>query len=124
MDMAMPVPDLLTRLKDLLLADFALAAGEWSRSVSMLTKWEDEHLLDNSTQADLDAHKKTLQNLIAFGRFISMGTQPESFPDRKTAELVAATQTVLNDKLRMWHDSGERMTQEDSARIVAACFPE
>lgn len=121
MEIAIPAPDLVGNLERRLLAEFALAAEEWSRCVTALTKWEDDHLLENPTPDLLDAHRATLERLLAFGRFISVATDQPGFPDRSTAEMVAATQVVLKDKLRMWH--GSRMSPEDAERIVAACFP-
>src|SRR5437016_5515624 len=102
MEIAIPAPDLIGHLEKRLLAEFALTAEEWSHCISALTKWEDEHLLDNPTAELLRAHKATLQRLLAFGRFISPTTEQPDFPDRSTAEMVAATQVVLQDKLQMW----------------------
>src|SRR5688572_26730913 len=102
MEIAIPAPDLVGHLEKRLLGEFALAAEEWSRCISALTKWEDDHLLENPTPELLDAHHATLQRLLAFGRFISLATEQPAFPDRSTADLVAATQIVLKDKLQMW----------------------
>jgi hypothetical protein len=121
MEIALQAPDLVGFLEKRLLAEFALAAEEWSASISVLTKWEDDHLLDSPTPEALEAHKKTLQRLLAFGRFISLGTEQPNFPDRSTAAMVEATQSALKDKLQMWH--GPRISPEESDRILSACFP-
>ena len=121
MEIAIPAPDLVGNLEKRLLAEFARAAEEWSRCVPALTKWEDDHLLDHPTPELLDEHKATLKRLVAFGGFISLATEQPAFPDRSTAEMVAAVQVVLKDKLRMWH--GPRMSREEADRILGACFP-
>lgn len=122
MEIAIPAPDLVGNLERRLLAEFALAAEEWSRCIPALSKWEDEHLLDNPTPELLDEHKTTLQRLLAFGRFISLATDQPTFPDRSTAEMVAATLSVLKDKLGMWHGPG--ISRKEADRIVSACFPD
>ena len=122
MEIAIAAPDLVGHLEKRLLAEIALASEQWSGCVSALTQWEDDHLLGNPTPDLLDAHKATLQRLLAFGRFISLSTEQPDFPDRPTAEMVAAAQVVLKDKLQMWHRP--RMSQEEADRIVSACFPQ
>ena len=120
MEIAIPAPDLVGHLEKRLLAEFALAAEEWSGCISALTEWEDDHLLDKPTPELLDAHKATVQRLLAFGRLISLATGQPAFPDRSTSEMVAATQLVLKEKLQMWHRP--RMSQVESDRILSACF--
>src|SRR5713226_8034525 len=117
MEIAIPARDLVGHVKKRLLADFALAAEEWSDCIATLTKWEDDHLLDNPTPELLETHKTTLQSLLAFGRFISLATEQPAFPDRSTAEMVAATQAALEDKMQMWHRP--RMSREESDRILS-----
>src|SRR5271157_4398153 len=101
MDIAIPMGDIIGRLQKRWLASFAEAAEEWSAFVSTLSQREDENLLDNPTPELLADHKATLQRLLAFGS--TLATENREFPDRHTAEMVAATQLVLQDKLRMWH---------------------
>ncbi|MBI4657604.1 MAG: hypothetical protein HY735_01935 [Verrucomicrobia bacterium] len=121
MEIAIPAPTLVGNLEKRLLTEVALAAEEWSRCIPALTKWEDDHLLDNPTPDLLEAHKTTIERLMAFGRFISLIASQPIFPDRLTSEMVAATQVILKDKLQMWH--GPRMSREEANRILSACFP-
>ena|SRR5437867_4374741 len=111
------------KLEKRLLAEFATDSEEWSRYVSALCAWEDSHLLENPTPEDLAEHKTTVERMLRFGRFLSMLSEHPDFPDRDTAEMVAATLRTLEDKLRMWHGSS-KMTEAESDRILSACFPD
>jgi hypothetical protein len=122
MEIALPTADLIGRLQKRLLANFADIVVEWSGFVTDLTRWEDDHLLDNPSPELLADHKATLERFLAFGRFLSLGTEEPDFPDRELAEIVSSTLVVLQDKLRMWH--GPRMSQAESDRILQACFPD
>jgi len=115
------VPDYIGHLQERLLREFAHGVEDWSRCVDQVTRWEDEHLLDNPTPELLAQHKTALKRLIGFGKFISLSTEHPEFPDRETAELVRATQHCFQDKLAMWH--GPQLSAEESERILAACFP-
>ena len=121
MDIAIPAPYVIAQLEKRLISEFALAVEEWTKYICTLTKWEDDHLLENASAESLAAHRQMVERLLGFGRFIGQTTQQPEFPDRKTAELVAITQTVLNDKLLMWHRP--RMNKEEADRILSVCFP-
>ena len=114
-------PDYLARLQERFFREFALGVQEWSRCVERVTRWEDEHLLDNPSPELLARHKTILNRLIGFGKLISLTTEHPEFPDRETAELVKATQRCFQNKLAMWH--GPKLSPEESERILAACFP-
>jgi hypothetical protein len=116
------VPDYIGHLEERLLREFALAVEDWSRCVSQLSRWEDEHLLENPTPELLARHQATLQRLLRFGQLISLSTAHPDFPDQDLAKLVAATLRCFEDKLLMWH--GPRMSQDESDRILARCFPD
>ena len=122
MEIALPVPEAIGRLQRRLQAELASAAEEWSTFVSTLAQWEDDHLLDYPTPELLADHQKTVQGLLAFGRSLSLATEDPDFTDRRTAESVAATQLVLEDKLRLWHTP--RMDRAVSDRILADVFPD
>jgi hypothetical protein len=122
MEIALPAADVFSALEKRLFAEFSLAAEEWSRWVTALSRWEDDELLDQPSPEALDLHRKTIERLLALGRFMSRATEQPDFPDRSTAQMVAATLTMLEDSLRMWH--GPRMSKEESDRILAACFPD
>src|SRR5258708_7952969 len=122
MEIAIPAPDVLGQLEKRLIAEFAQAVHEWSRYIPTLTKWEDDQLLDNPTEESLAAHKRMVERLLAFGRFISLVTEQPQFSDRQTAEIVAAAQAILQDKLLMWHRP--RMSRAESDKILSTCFPD
>src|SRR5258705_11630788 len=103
MQIAIPAPDLVGHLEKRLCREFAVTAEEWSRCVSALTRWEDDHLLESPSAESLGVHKATVQRLLEFGTFLSVVTGQASFSDRSTAEIVSATLSVLQDKLQMWH---------------------
>jgi len=121
MEIAIPVPNLIGRLQRRLLVTTAEIVEEWAGYIPELSRWEDEHLLDNPTPELLNDHKVTLERCLAFGRLLTLGTAKSDFPDRQLAETVDAALAVFEDKLRLWH--GPRMSRADSDRILAACFP-
>ena len=103
MDIAIPAPDVNGQLEKHLIAEFAFAVEQWSRYISTLAKWEDEHLLDNPAQESLAAHRRMVERLLAFGRFISLATEQPEFPDRKTAEMIVELEPKLkafNEEVR------------------------
>lgn len=120
MEIALPVPDAIGRLQKRLHAELANAVEEWSGFVSTLAQWEDDHLLDHPTPQLLADHLQTVHRLLAFGRSLALATEDPDFTDRRTAESVAATQLVLEDKLRIWH--APRMGRAESDRILAKVF--
>jgi len=122
MDIAIPMGDIIGRLQKRWLANFAETVEEWSASVSTLSRWEDDNLLDNPSPELLADHKATIERLLAFGGSLSPTTENRKFPDRRIAEMVAATQVVLQDKLRIWH--GPRMSKTESDRLLGVCFPD
>jgi hypothetical protein len=121
-EITIPVGDVIDRLERRWLADFAEAVEEWSAFVSTLSRWEDAHLLDNPTPELLADHKAAIERLLAFGNSLPLVTENRQFPDRRIAEMAAATQVVLQDKLRMWHSP--RMSKTESDRLLAVCFPD
>jgi hypothetical protein len=122
MEIAVPMPSVISRLQRRFLTSVTETVEEWTAFVPELTRWEDEHLLDNPTPELLADHKATVEGFLSFGQFLSLATERPDFPDRRLAEMVAATMGILQDKLRLWH--GPRMTREESDRILAACFPD
>ena len=114
--------DVIDRLQRRWLTGAAEAAEEWSASVSTLSRWEDDNLIENPTPELLAEHRTALDRLLAFGNALSLATESPQFPDRRIAEMVAATRVVLRDKARMWHS--RRMSKAESDRIMGACFPD
>jgi len=93
----------------------------WSESVRVLAQWEDEHLLDNPSSEVLEEHRRIVERLIALGKFISLATEHRDFPNKEAREQVAATMSILQDKIPLWHSS---MSAEEADRILAEVFPE
>ena len=122
MEIAVPIAEVIDRLQRRWVAGVAEAAEEWSASVSALSRWEDENLLEHPTPKLLASHQATLERLLAFGSVLSLAADSPGFPDRRVSEMVAATQALLHDKARMWHCP--RMSEAESDRILAECFPD
>ena len=116
------VPDYLACVETHFVREFAGGVEDWSRCINLLTAWEDEHLIDNPTPENLAAHKQALERLLRFGRVIARTTGHPEFPDRKVADIVAATQSCLNDKLAMWH--GLKQSEERRREILKVCLNE
>src|SRR6266699_6845062 len=93
----------------------------WSESVRVLAQWEDEHLLDNPSSEVLEEHRRIVERLIALGKFISLATEHRDFPNKEAREQVAATMSILQDKIPLWHST---MSAADAERILAEVFPE
>lgn len=122
MEIAIAAPEAIQRLERRLVAEVTIAAEDWSRFVSDLARWEDEHLLDKPTTETLTDHKATVERLMVLGRIFAQVTENAELPDRQTSEMIAATQAVLEDKLKLWHRP--RMNPAESLRILAECFPD
>jgi len=120
--LSVPLPDYLGHVQDRLLREFTAAAYDWSNCVAALTQWEDEHLLDSPAPELLERHKTTLQKLVRFGEMLARSTEQPDFSDKELAEMIAATQSCYRDKLAIWH--GQKMSREESEKILAACFSE
>lgn len=120
--LAMPVvPDFLGYLESNFHRELAAAIHDWSRCATLLTRWEDEHLLDAPTPELLARHKQAIERLLRFGRYLALATEGPDFPDQPLAEIVSATQSCLRDKLPLWHGT---MSAERSAEILKTCFNE
>ena len=122
MEISLPVPDVIGRLERRVYTEFAREAEEWSLYLNALSRWEDEHLLDNPTPELLAEHKKAIEHLLKLGRFFELVTELPDFPDFDTARMVAATQQTLRDMLQMRH--GERLGKDRADAILAQAFPD
>jgi len=116
------VPDYIGRVEARFLREYSEGVREWSQCVEILSLWEDEHLLDAPTPELLERHKQTAQRLLRFGQFISRATAHPDFPDRELAQIVAATQSCLQDKLSLWH--GTKISATEREQILKTCFNE
>src|SRR5207248_3822339 len=75
----------------------------WSESVRALAHWEDEHLLDNPSAEMLEEHRHIVERQIELGKVISLATEDPDFPDKEARAQVAATMSILQDKMPLWH---------------------
>ena len=123
MDIAMPaevLPDYFEKLEARILQEFAEGVAAWGQSVTALSRWEEKHLLGNPSGEVLAAHRRTVERLIQFGRFLALTTTHSDFPDIALKENVAATQQTLRDKIPLWHGT---MPREEADAILKAAFP-
>ena len=116
------VPDFLGHLEAHFHRELAAVVHDWSQCTNLLTQWEDDHLLDNPTPELLAKHKQAIERVLRFGRFLALATGEPDLPDRSLAEIVAATQSCLQDKLALWH--GCNLSGERRAEILKASFHE
>ena len=124
MDLAIPaglLPDYFEKLEARILQEFSEGVAAWGQSVTALSRWEDEHLLDNQSADVLELHRRTVERLIHFGGFLALTTEHPDFPDTALKENVAATLQTLRDKIPLWHST---MPKEEAEAILKAAFPE
>ncbi|HVM48832.1 MAG TPA: hypothetical protein VMU04_12445 [Candidatus Acidoferrum sp.] len=115
------MPDYFEQLESRILQDFAEGVAAWGRSVTALSQWEQEHLLDNPRRDLLVAHREAVERLLRFGRFLARTTAHPDFPDTALKGNVAATLQTLEDKVPLWHGTIDR---EQAEIILKAAFPE
>ena len=115
------MPDYFEKLEARILQEVAEGVSAWGRSVTALSRWEQEHLLDNPSPEVVAAHRRTVERLIRFGRFLALATEHPDFPDVSLKRNVAATLQTLSDKIPLWHGT---MPKEEANDIVKAAFPE
>jgi len=124
MDIAIPagvLPDYFEKLEARILQEFSEGVAAWGQSVTALSRWEDGHLLDNPGADVLEIHRRTVERLIHFGRFLALTTEHPDFPDTTLKENVAATLQTLRDRIPLWHGT---MPREEAEAILKAAFPE
>ena len=124
MEIAIPVPvmpDYFEKLEAHILQEFAEGVAAWGESVTALARWEDEHLLEKPATEALAAHRRVVDRLIAFGRFLALTTDHPDFPDSALKENVAATLQTLRINIPLWHG---QMPKDKADAILKATFPE
>lgn len=105
-----------------LINEFPATAAEWSRSVNRLNRWEEEHLLvDQPAPEKLAWHRQRIERLMFFGQLCALVAAHPELGDADTAEMVTATQEVLRNKLRMFH---QPMVPELAEGLLREVFPE
>jgi len=111
-------PSLLERF----VSDFPANAGEWSRSVNKLNRWEEEYLLvDDPDMERLAEHRKRVEGLMFMGQLCAIVAAHPILGDAETARMVTATLEVLRNKLQMFHRT---MARERAEAILKEVFPE
>jgi hypothetical protein len=116
------VPDFIRYLESHFFRELDAVVHEWSRCTRFLSQWEDEHLLDEPSAESLAKHREAVQRLLHFGRFLAVATEQPGFPDPQLAQIVAGTQSCLQDKLSLWH--GRALSKDRRAEILKTCFDE
>ncbi len=114
-------PDYFEKLEARIHQEFAEGVAAWGQSVTALARWEEEHLLDHPGTEALAAHRRTVERLIQFGRFLALTTEHPDFPDATLKATVAATLQTLRDKIPLWHGT---MPKEQADVILKTAFPE
>jgi len=114
------LPDYFEKLQARILQDFTEGVDAWGQSVTALSRWEAEHLLDNPGADVLATHRRIVDRLIQFGRFLALTTEHPDFPDAALKQTIAATLQTLRDKIPLWHGT---ISQEEADSILKAAFP-
>jgi hypothetical protein len=124
METAVPMsimPDYFEKLEARIWQELREGIAAWGESVTALSHWEEEHLLDSPAAETLAAHAQAVRRLIRFGRFITLATEHRDFPDPGLKGNVAATLQTLEDKIPLWHGT---MPKDKSEALLRAAFPE
>ncbi len=114
------LPDYFEKLQAHILQEFTEGVDAWGQSVTALSRWEADYLLDNPGADDLATHRRIVDRLIKFGRFLALTTEHPAFPDMALKQTIAATLQTLHDKIPLWHGT---MPQEEADSILKAAFP-
>ena len=113
--------DFIEKLEKRIVGELRDSVFVWSESVRALAEWEDDYLLDHPSPEMLEQHRRIIERQIALGKFIALATEHPNFADKKTREQIAATMSILQDKIPLWHSA---MSAEDGERILTEVFPE
>lgn len=131
MELALPLDDVLLgslqkHLKghlDLLAGELHQAIERVSELIPALSRWEDDHLLDKASAADLARHKAMVERLLRFLDFAAIAAeQPSPIARPETAQMLEAARALLRDKLTLWHSPA--MERSQAEKILSECFPE
>ena|SRR5437667_4184008 len=114
------LPDYFEKLQAHILQEFTEGVDAWGQSVTALSRWEADYLLDNPGVDDLATHRRIVDRLIQFGDFLALTTQHPDFPDVALKQTIAATLQTLRDKIPLWHGT---MTQAEADSILKTAFP-
>jgi hypothetical protein len=100
---------------------FRLQVEEWCDVCRQMTGWEERHFAESLNPQKLSEHTQILDELESIGRWLSVATQSNDFPDRATADLVSMTLQDLKDRRALWHG---RMKSQDQEKILRDIFNE
>src|SRR5258708_39047062 len=107
------MPDYFEKLETRIWQELAEGINAWGQSVSALSAWEEQHLLDSPDAGALTAHIEMVQRLTRFGRFLALATEHPDFPEGGLKENVAATLQTLEDKIPLWHGAKSKEKAEE-----------
>jgi len=97
---------------------FRTQVEDWCDVCRQVTGWEERHLLDALTPEKLKMHAQILDELESIGRWLSLATQDNDFPDRAIAEIVKVTLQDLKDRRALWHGKLKPQERENILRDI------
>ena len=100
---------------------FSAQVEDWYEECRRLSRWEDQHLLDQPAPERSAEHTRLLDELERVGHWLSSVTREPGFPDHASAELVAMTLQDLRDARALWHGN---MRPEGRREILRTIFNE
>ena len=115
------MPDYFEKLQARIWQEFSEGIATWGQSVTELSRWEQEHLVDAPSPEVLASHRRAVERLVRFGQFIVAAAQHPEFPVPALREDVAATLQTLRDKIPLWHGT---MPMDQAEALLKAAFPE
>lgn len=100
---------------------FRAQVEDWTDVCRQVTAWEERQLVESVTPEKLKEHARILDELEGIGRWLSVATQSDDFPDRQTADLVSMTLQDLKDRRALWHG---KLKPQEREKILRAVFNE
>ena len=113
--------DLAGGISKRILRFFRAQVEDWCDVCRQVTGWEDRHFVENLTLEALNEHAHILDELESTGRWLSLATQSNDFPDRATAELVKIMLQDLKDRRVLWHG---KLKPQEREKILRDIFNE
>ncbi|HWF20045.1 MAG TPA: hypothetical protein VG754_12300 [Verrucomicrobiae bacterium] len=100
---------------------FRAQVEDWCDVCRQVSGWEERHFIDALTPEKFKEHAHILDELESVGRWLSLATQSEDFPDRSTADLVSMTLQDLKDRRALWHG---KLKPQEREKILRDIFNE
>src|SRR5436190_12577142 len=109
MPLTEPLPSMLREARSARLADASLLteAVRWFERCRMLRDFENKHLLTDAAEADLQAHRVVITDLIADGEILAWQARQSGTDFRSVGfkiEDIEAETRLLRDNFRMFHE--------------------